>query len=499
MAMYRYKNRKDDWVFTDAFQQVFDEAKQWIALYEKQRSAALNHCGSCWAQLNVRKNAKGEKTSYCPKGCKCTCNSNRSCVVHLECTCLTSWICEFHKTKRPDVAVALYNALPPNEPARLILVNSFAHEGIDQTKYKRRGRKPKVLKLADFGSPVEQNQRKQYSDGKVDIALVDAKHQTAAAPNALSELSVEKKLKPVHTETGAKADLVPFLEAKFAEYRNWLGKQQLSTHSQRNYLSRVSAFIEYLRNHEGTGKQLILENKDEPVNKLCAHLRSLNLKPATINSYLSAIDNFYAFLDLGKLKIDRNELSPQTPSVLSAAQQRKFLKAIETTRRPKDRAIAALLFYLGLKLTECAQLQISDLRLSGRKKVAIIRSGEDIERHVPLNSAVCEAIKEWLEERTAKYEGKTVSEALFLNPQGKGMLPNALYEVICKVGRECDLALSPHALRDTFIANLISNEKDALIVADIAGHKSVNTTKRYAEHRIKDRSKTLKRLANQKH
>lgn len=481
MAVSRYSNRKDDWVFTDAFQQVFDEAKKWTALYEKQRKAALNHCGSCWAQLKARKNAKGGKPSYCPKGCKCTCNSNRSCVVHLECTCLTTWICEFHKTKRPDVAVALYNALPPNERARLILVNSFAHEGIDQTKFKRRGRRPKELKLADLASSGSQYKSKESSVNRKRPAFsTDAPLPLGSTKQLRSvDATAEVKTAIRQVKESRKADITLSIESKLPGYKNWLENQPLSEHSKRNYMSRVSAFIDYLRKHGIGWSEMASANKDEPVSKLCQHLKSQNLKPATINSYLAAIDNFFEFLDLGRLKTSRQKVLQRDRSVLSSSEQKRFLRATRNTRRAKDRAIAFLLYETGVKINECVNLELADLKTSGRKKALRVRHQDGSEREIILSAEVCEAIDDWLEERNEKFSDKNTAAMLFLNPQGNRLLPNAVYEIVRKIGRECGLELTPHTLRDTAVGNFLKSEDDVLAVAELAGHRSLNSTKKY--------------------
>ena len=57
-----------------------------------------------------------------------------------------------------------------------------------------------------------------------------------------------------------------------------------------------------------------------------------------------------------------------------------------------DQAIARLLFYTGLRLSECVDLNVDDARISARKDLVIVRSGKgDTYREVPLNAEVHEA------------------------------------------------------------------------------------------------------------
>ena len=53
---------------------------------------------------------------------------------------------------------------------------------------------------------------------------------------------------------------------------------------------------------------------------------------------------------------------------------RQYGKYLATS--PRDQAIARLLFYTGLRLGECAALNVDDVRFSARKGLVIVRSGK---------------------------------------------------------------------------------------------------------------------------
>jgi integrase/recombinase XerC len=542
LVTIRYGNRDKAWAYATGFDVLNEQAKQWIALYELQRKKALSHCGSCWAWLKTSVDKHGKKTTYCPKGCVCHCAEKEPCVVHFNCNCLYIWLCQFHEKKRPDIAVALYNTLPPNDRARKVLESGFAKAGIEYWKYKQKGRRPKELKIA----PVTAITPKEPLDVRLSdaeliqkMAELDStpfrlvspaetvsskavkleanfKAETKAETKAKSKHKVSDKLeskpkspsesqlatgskpniKPVKQIAQAKFDLASELDSKLPSYKKWLSKQLLSANSCRNYVSRIVAFIEFLKESKEDYPPLSAATKDLPVRDLRLHLKKkAKLKPATLNSYLSAIDNFYGFLEIGKSKVKRDEMPQEAPQALSAREQKKFLRAVELTKRVKDRAIATLLFYTGMRLSECTDLELGDVFIVGRKTRAVIRSGKGGKyREVPLNSIVCSRLEEWLQERKKKYAGRSIATALFLNPQGNAMLPNSVYEIIRKIGRECALELSPHTLRHSLLTNLIRKQNDVVLVADIAGHRSLNTTRRYTLPSAADKAKALEAL-----
>lgn len=493
LVVIRYSNVDKNWSLGSGFYSLYEQAKQWHALYEKQRKKALEHCGSCWTKLKSRKDKEGRKSTYCPKGCQCHCGDGYACYVHFNCGCLDMTLCRFHEKKRPDIAVALYNALPPSEPAKLMLSNSFIRANIDRLKYKRKGRKPKELKIVATVAELKPRTQEKGND-----TASDKKRSAPAFPSAalsvgqkeenITSIEIDAKLQlssksisaPPEKGVEKRFSLAGEFEEKIPLYKKHLANENLSSSSSRNYVSRLNAFVAFLKASSKNYSPLSAATKNQPVADLKRHLEKKNMKPATINSYLSAIDSFYTFLGVGASNASRDEPAQSVPSTLTKNEQRKFLRAVELTRRVKDKAIANLLFHTGLRLSECSQLEISDVYVTGHSARVVIRDHEGgKDRAIPLNTDLRQTIAEWLLERKMKYAGKVVESKLFLNPQGKKMPPNSMYEVIRKIGRECGLELTPHMLRDTAVRNFMKCENDVSAIAKLAGHRSLNSTKKY--------------------
>jgi integrase/recombinase XerC len=373
--------------------------------------------------------------------------------------------------------------------------------GIDLTTYPQRGRRPKELDIKEL---VRQSAMTIKTPVTTAVPAAPAKmqaiksevlqHATPAATPSFTPVK-SNELQPAKSSI-AKFDLSGDLLLKIPAYKDWLAKQGLSAHSARNYLSCINAVTTLVKELEFDYPPLSPPTKDLVARDLKKYLqKNVKLKPATLNSYLSALDNFFGFLGLGKSNVGREDLPQEAPRALPPNDQKKLLRAIELTKRTKDRAIATLLFYTGMRLSECANLELDDLFIVGRNTRAIIRSGKGGRyREVPLNSLVCEVMQAWLTERRNKFAGESVTPAVFLNPQGKPMLPNSIYEIIRKIGRNAGLELSPHILRHTCLTSLVRKQNDIILVADIAGHKSLNTTRRYTLPTAADKAKALEGL-----
>lgn len=210
--------------------------------------------------------------------------------------------------------------------------------------------------------------------------------------------------------------------------------------------------------------------------------QELRSSPATVNAYLTAIDHFFQFLGAkpGRSKVAREDLPQEAPRALTKEEQKRFLRAVVACRRSKDRAVALLLFYTGIRISECAALKEHDVSVAGRKNRVIVRNGKgDRYREIPLNAEAREALSQWIGERNEKFDEKTTDDALFLNPQGKGLSTASLDLIVRKIGQSCGLTISAHVLRHTCLTNLVRNGNDLVIVAEIGGHKRLETTRRY--------------------
>ena len=153
-----------------------------------------------------------------------------------------------------------------------------------------------------------------------------------------------------------------------------------------------------------------------------------------------------------------------------------------------------MLFYTAIRLGECAALNLDDVRISARRGVLVIRSGKgDTYREVPLNAEVREALQVWLKERN-KQLPQTSEPAFFLNASGKRLSARAIDLIIRRIGVDARLELSAHVLRHTCLTNLVRSGNDLVLVAEIAGHKRLETTRRSCWPSIEDRERAMEEL-----
>jgi site-specific recombinase XerD len=282
-------------------------------------------------------------------------------------------------------------------------------------------------------------------------------------------------------------------------YLSWLSSQPVSDNTRRTYRIRVSQFCAFLEAHPlplSYGDPLQQPNaRDFAVRDFKTYLKTeKKVKASSVNLSLSALDHFYRFLRMERPQVLREALNHLAPKALEAEDQKHFLRIVKSQATIRDRALALLLYYTGLRLSESLNLNVEDVCLNPRQGKVIVRAGKgDNYREVPLNSQIREALQEWKDRRATKHPD-TALTAFFLTSSGRRLTVRAADLRIRKLAQVANLSFSAHTLRHTCLTNLVRGGNDLVLVAEIAGHKRLETTRRYSLPSHLDREKAMTTL-----
>ncbi len=153
----------------------------------------------------------------------------------------------------------------------------------------------------------------------------------------------------------------------------------------------------------------------------------------------------------------------------------------------RDLAIVTLLLGTGLRVSECVGLDVQDVDFrNGRIKV--IRKGGS-EMYVYFGEEVEKALLDYLEIRESITAVPGHENALFYSTQRKRMGVKAVENMVKKYAREITTAkkITPHKLRSTYGTSLYRETGDIYLVAEVLGHKDVNTTRKHYAAMDEDR------------
>ncbi len=159
---------------------------------------------------------------------------------------------------------------------------------------------------------------------------------------------------------------------------------------------------------------------------------------------------------------------------------------IQRNTRVRDLAILTLLLGTGIRVSELVGLNIKDIdfetnaftvtRKGGNQ--AILYFGDEV-KDALLN--YLETERKSLIERSVKLTAEVDKDALFLSLQVRRISVRAVENLVKKYAQSAAplKKISPHKLRSTFGTNLYRATGDIYMVADVLGHRDVNTTKKH--------------------
>lgn len=148
--------------------------------------------------------------------------------------------------------------------------------------------------------------------------------------------------------------------------------------------------------------------------------------------------------------------------------------------RDRDLAILTLLLGTGIRVSECVGLDLTDVDFKNNG-ITVTRKGGN-QMVVYFGDEVADALLNYIEgDRKATTPLSGHENALFLSTQKKRMGVQAVENMVKKYARQVtpNKKITPHKLRSTYGTSLYKETGDIYLVADVLGHKDVNTTKKH--------------------
>lgn len=287
-------------------------------------------------------------------------------------------------------------------------------------------------------------------------------------------------------------------------FTRFLAQSEHSPLTIKNYRSDLDAFATWFEG--ANGEQM------EPTKVTPTDLRQFKrwlveqrrLKPNTVNRKLATLKSFLTWAARAGLTNGLPVPAPGQawsgprpvaqeqpgPRWLDRREQNALLRAVERAHRSRDLAIVRLLLNTGLRVQELCALTWKDVALSERKGLLTVRHGKGAKhRQVPLNHDARAALA------ALGYPQHAGKEAAIIRGQRGPMTPRGVQSLLAKYEPLAGLDdLSPHALRHTFCKNLIDAGVGLEQVAALAGHESLETTRRYCTPSRLDLERAVERI-----
>ena len=178
------------------------------------------------------------------------------------------------------------------------------------------------------------------------------------------------------------------------------------------------------------------------------------------------------------IRLEKDEVERMLDAVHSSTTFSARQKTYNKNTEVRDNAIVTLFLGTGIRISELVGLNVEDFDFS-QNAFKVTRKGGN-QTILYFSREVADALKAWLQKRETL--GLDENEnAMFVSLQNKRICVRAVENLVKKFAKESTplKKISPHKLRSTFGTNLYRETKDIYIVADVLGHKDVNTTKKH--------------------
>jgi site-specific recombinase XerD len=257
----------------------------------------------------------------------------------------------------------------------------------------------------------------------------------------------------------------------------------------------IEEFLEYLSYYEKDG-QIFTNDARGKARKLSA-VRSMFKYFYTseiLQRDVSALVPLPKLREKPIVRLDADEVNDMLDKADSGAQLTKNQLRFHDKTRLRDIALLTLLLGTGIRVSECVGLDLDDIDFK-EKGIRVHRKG-GYESIVYFGDEVESAIREYLEQRSQILPKEGHEKALFLSLQNRRITVRAVENLVKKyAGLATSLKkITPHKLRSTYGTSLYRATGDIYLVADVLGHKDVNTTRKHYAAIDEDRRKSARNI-----
>ena len=179
------------------------------------------------------------------------------------------------------------------------------------------------------------------------------------------------------------------------------------------------------------------------------------------------------------VRLDVDEVAILLDEVESGENLTTRQKAYHAQTKKRDLALLTLLLGTGIRVSECVGLDLTDIDFKNNG-LKVHRKG-GYEAIVYFGDEVAEALMDYMNEREKVIPVEGSANALFLSMQKKRISVRSVENLVKKYSQLVTTLknITPHKLRSTYGTTLYQETGDIYLVADVLGHKDVNTTRKH--------------------
>ena len=242
----------------------------------------------------------------------------------------------------------------------------------------------------------------------------------------------------------------------------------------------IEEYMEYLKYYVKDGKEYI--NNERGISRKLSSLRSFYryfYKKQLLQNNPPSLVDAPKIHEKAIIRLEQDEIVKLLDAVESGDKLTKSQKKYHEKTKIRDLALLTLLLGTGIRVSECVGLNLSDVDTENYG-IRILRKGGE-ESIIYFGDEVYIALLPYLEQRERIIAQSGHEEALFLSMQNRRINVRSVENLVKKYASIVTSLkkITPHKLRSTYGTRLYEETSDIYLVADVLGHKDVNTTKKH--------------------
>lgn len=242
----------------------------------------------------------------------------------------------------------------------------------------------------------------------------------------------------------------------------------------------IEEYLEYIALYQKDGRDIT--NEERGKSRKLASLRSFYsyfFQNEMIEKNPAALVPLPKKHEKEIVRLEPNEVAILLDQVEGGEKLTKKEQEYHRKTKLRDVALLTLLLGTGIRVSECVGLDLTDVNfevdgIKIRRKggyEAVIYFGEEVET----------ALLDYLELRHHMIAQEGHENALFLSLQNRRMSVRSVENLVKKYASRVTTLkkITPHKLRSTYGTTLYKETGDIYLVADVLGHRDVNTTRKH--------------------